>query len=216
MAVHCPNEFTKEIVKAVSVKYLLYLPERYTESVRQWPLIVHLHGAGECGDDLELVKGQGIPYLIEAGNQLPFIVLSPQCPEYEQWDPATIKALIEDISNTHKVDTKRIYLTGFSMGGYGGWATAIRYPKLFAAIAPICSFANPKHASRLTSLPIWAFHGAKDDCVPAEGAQRMIDAVNSCGGKAKFTLYPEAGHDSWSKTYSNGELFGWFLEHEKC
>ncbi|HUG20786.1 MAG TPA: phospholipase, partial [Planctomycetaceae bacterium] len=101
----------------VSVDYLLSLPTDY-ESKEAWPLVLFLHGAGERGNDLELVKKHGPPKLIAAGKEFPFIVVSPQCPENRWWEPIELVALLDDVSSRHKVDPDRIYVTGLSMGGF--------------------------------------------------------------------------------------------------
>jgi predicted peptidase len=126
-----------------------------------------------------------------------------------------IMALIDETIETYDVDTSRIYLTGLSMGGYGTWALACTYPERFAAIAPICSGGMPFVAHTMADIPVWAFHGEKDDVVPLSESQMMVDAVNEAGGNAKLTVYPDLAHDSWTQTYDNPKLYEWFLEHSK-
>ena len=205
----------REVV--MELDYLLYLPKDYGKTDKQWPLLVFLHGAGERGSDLNRVKFHGPPKLVEQGKDLPFIVVSPQCPT-DKWWPNMIEyimALIDDTVENYSVDEKRIYLTGLSMGGYGTWTIASTYPERFAAIAPICGGGQPYLARNLKNIPIWAFHGAKDPVVPLEQSQQMVDAVKRAGGNAKLTVYPEADHDSWTETYNNEELYKWFLSHSK-
>ena len=102
---------------------------------------------------------------------------------------------------------------GASMGGYGTWQLAMSLPELFAAIVPICGGGMYWNASRLVNIPIWAFHGGKDTTVFKEESIKMVDAVNKCGGNAKITIYPENGHDAWSDTYKNPEVFHWLLSN---
>lgn len=97
----------------------------------------------------------------------------------------------------------------------GGWRLATRYPELFAAIAPICGGGFPDLASELKDVPVWAFHGAEDDVVKLEVGQQMVDALRACGGNVRFTVYPGVGHDSWTRTYDNPELYEWFLQHRR-
>ena len=123
--------------------------------------------------------------------------------------------LVDDIAARYKVDKKRIYLTGLSMGGYGTWALASAYPERFAAIAPICGGGSRIMSLRLKDIPIWVFHGAKDRVVPLEESEEMVNAIRKRGGDVKFTIYPDAGHDSWTESYNNQELYDWFLEHSK-
>ncbi|MCW4011906.1 MAG: alpha/beta hydrolase-fold protein, partial [Candidatus Bathyarchaeota archaeon] len=143
-----------EHVFSRKTKYLLYLPKGYSEE-EKYPLLVFLHGAGERGDDLELVKIHGPPKLIEAGHDFPFIVVSPQVSLDEWWSPDTVVWLTKEIMENYSVDTERIYLTGLSMGGFGTWHTATKYPEMYAAIAPICGGGDPTKAHRIKDVPVW-------------------------------------------------------------
>lgn len=200
----------------LKLDYLLYLPDDYG-SKEKWPLIIFLHGAGERGSDLNKVKLHGPPKLVEQGSEFDFIIVSPQCPGNAWWPYLSVQvnALIDDILEHYRVDKNRVYLTGLSMGGYGTWAIAGTNPERFAAIAPICGGGDRFLAHNLKNVPVWAFHGAQDPVVPLQRSQEMVDAVNRAGGNAKLTVYPEAGHDAWTQTYSNDELYEWFLSHSK-
>jgi len=194
-------------------KYLLYLPEGYSEA-EKYPLLVFLHGAGERGNDLELVKIHGPPKLIETGRDFPFIIVSPQVPLDEWWSPDTVVWLTEEIMEKYNVDTERVYLTGLSMGGFGTWRTVTKYPEMYAAIAPICGGGDPAKAHRIKDIPIWVFHGAKDDIVPLKRSEEMYEALKEYG-KIEFTVYPEANHDSWTETYEKPKLYEWLLSHKR-
>ena len=207
------KEFEKEITVKVKLKYLLYLPDGYETSAKKWPLILFLHGAGESGDDLTKVKKHG-PAKVVASKELPFIIVSPQSPG-RGWNPDTLNALLDDVSATYRVDPDRVYLTGLSMGGFGTWALAAAHPERFAAIAPICGGGDTKKADRLKDLPIWVFHGAKDPTVPLAQSESMVKAIKEAGGDAKLTVYPDAGHDSWTVTYDNPEFYDWLLGHKR-
>jgi predicted peptidase len=200
----------------VTLDYLLYLPPGY-ESQKAWPLILFLHGAGERGSDIEQVKVEGLPKLIEHGKNLPFIVVSPQCPAGDAWvwKLKSLSALIDEIAAQYKVDQDRIYVTGLSMGGFGTWALAAYAPERFAAIIPICGGGELTSVPRLKRMPVWAFHGAKDDIVPIERSREMVDALTKVQGKAKLTVYPELGHHSWKATYDNPEIYEWLLERKR-
>ena len=115
----------------------------------------------------------------------------------------------------HRVDPSRVYLTGLSRGGFGTWRTAIQYPELFAAILPICGGGTTNYVDRLKDIPVWAFHGAKDRTVPLSQTVEMVEALQEVDGIVKLTVYPEANHDSWSKTYDNPEVYEWLLSHQK-
>ncbi len=201
----------------VTLDYLLYLPGDY-EKQDSWPLLVFLHGAGERGSDLNRVKAHGPAKQIEAGQELPFVVVSPQCPAGKWW-PALdreVMALVDEMIEKHKVDPDRVTLTGLSMGGYGTWAIGSLYPERFAAVVPICGGGRPFLAGGLKDVPVWAFHGAKDPVVPLRESEQMVEAVNRAGGTAKLTVYPEAMHDSWTETYDNPDVYAWLLSHSKA
>ncbi len=211
------HRFEETVTKTLSCNYLLFLPEDYGQQEKDWPLMLFLHGAGERGSDLQKVKVHGPPKIVEKQEDFPFIVVSPQCPEGDWWDEKldVLTNLLDDIVARYDVDTDRIYLTGLSMGGYGTWALASKYPGRFAAIAPICGGGKRFMAYRLKDMPVWAFHGAKDSVVPLEESEEMVEAINDRGGNAKLTVYPDAGHDSWTKSYDNQELYEWLLEHRR-
>jgi predicted peptidase len=207
--------------------YLLFLPEEYEQRpLTKWPLMLFLHGSGERGDepeDLELVKKYGPPRFVEDQADFPFIVLSPQCPKDSSWRflADKLEALLDDIVGSYAVDTRRIYVTGLSMGGYASWNLALRNPDRFAAIVPIAggyihgSDAVPENICDLKDLPVWAFHGAMDDLVSPRQSEIMVEALRACGGDVRFTLYPDADHYSWTETYANPELYAWLLEQAR-
>lgn len=212
------HSFKTWILKEVQMRYLLYLPKDYgKEPLKKYPLILFLHGAGERGDDLELVKRHGIPKVVEKMENFPFIVVSPQCPSDSWWtvELEALKALLDEVTYRYEVDPDRIYLTGLSMGGFGTWAMAIKYPDLFAAIAPICGGGDPNKVCAIKHVPVWVSHGAKDNVVPLEQSEKMVKALQQCGGNVKFTVYPDAEHDSWTVTYDNPELYDWLLKQSK-
>ena len=210
--------FEAQIIKTVRLNYLLFLPEGYSDDGEgKWPLILFLHGMGERGNDLEKLKVHGISKIVEQKRDFPFIAVSPQCPDTSFWtvEMESLNALLDEIVKKYAVDENRIYLTGLSMGGYGAWNLATAYPDRFAAIAPICGGGDPKKAHLLKDIPIWVFHGAKDTTVPPERSEEMVNALKEAGGNVKYTVYPEAGHDSWTETYNNPELYEWFLKHKR-
>jgi predicted peptidase len=208
------KHFEAPITVTAKINYLLFLPQGYDKSKERWPLILFLHGAGESGTNLAKVKVHGPPKIVDSKPDFPFIVVSPQSPGFG-WNPDTLNALLNNVVSNYRVDRHRIYLTGLSMGGFGTWALAAAHPEKFAAIAPICGGGEPADAGKLAGLPIWVFHGVKDQVVPIQRSRDMVEAVKAAGGNVKFTEYPEAGHDSWTATYNNPELYDWFLAHKR-
>ena len=208
------EKFEKQIVKTVSAKYLFYLPKDYgKDAAQKWPLLIFLHGSGESGDDLEKVKAHGPPKLIAAGKDMPFVVVSPQSPG-GGWNTEVLNAMLDEVLKKATIDENRIYLTGLSMGGFGTWQWALDNPKRFAAIVPICGGGTPYRARRIKDVPTWVFHGAKDPTVPVKASEEMVEAMKAAGAvEVKFHVYPDAGHDSWTVTYDNPELYTWLLAH---
>lgn len=215
-----PQSLEKTIRKTLKMDYLLYLPEQYATTRTKWPLILFLHGAGERGNDLEKVAKHGPPKLIASHTrEFPFVIASPQCPQDDWWaspyQMEMLNTLLDDLVARYRIDTERIYVTGLSMGGFGTWRLARAYPHRFAAIAPICGGGDPECAQSIRHLPVWVFHGAKDETVSVKESEKMVDALKRVDGQVTFTVYPEAKHDSWTATYDNPELYTWFLKHTR-
>jgi predicted peptidase len=193
-------------------RYLRYLPPDYAvDPNRRWPLVLFLHGAGERGDDIEIIKKHGLPKLIAAGKDFPCVVISPQCPAGEWWNVVALDALVERIASEERIDRDRIYVTGLSMGGFGTWAIAIHNPDRYAAILPICGGGEIQRAWAIARIPAWTFHGDLDPTVPIARSQQMVDALKAAGGSPRFTVYPGYHHDSWTVTYENPEVYEWLF-----
>lgn len=215
------------IGKKASYRYLQYLPESYDQDgAKNWPLLLFLHGVGERGNDLEKVKMHGPPKLVESDPDFPFVLISPQCEEGKVWEVDPLFGLLDEVTHRLKIDSDRIYVTGLSMGGFGAWSMIAKEPGRFAAAIPICGGGNtgdfmrelilPSTAEALAKLPIWVFHGEKDTVVLPEESKRLVSFFQSrLKGNIRLTLYPEAGHDSWTKTYNNPELYQWLLEQSR-
>ena len=207
--------FAGRITFNARMGYLISLPEGYEKGKQKWPLVLFLHGAGERGTDIALVRKHGPPRRVNEGEKFPFILVSPQCPADEYWSVPTLKALLDTILRKYRVDRSRIYVTGLSMGGNGSWRMAATYPDLFAAIAPVCGWGDPARVLPLRRVPVWAFHGKKDPVIAFDRGEAMVKALKAAGGDVKFTAYPEAEHDSWTATYGNPELYDWLLAQKK-
>ena len=211
-----------QMERSARLNYLRYLPPEYGKTPgKKWPLILFLHGAGERGDNLELVKIHGIPKIVEE-RDLPFVTLSPQCPINHWWSEylPVLDCLLAETIQTLDVDPQQIYLTGLSMGGFGTWHMAAEYPHRFAAIAPICAgmlwmFGFPQRSAEIKHIPTWAFHGALDHVVPMDASEVMVQCLKEAGADARLTIYPDLDHDSWTVTYNNPALYAWFLEHKQ-
>lgn len=214
-----PRHFEAQITQTVQLDYLLYLPPGYGDDPdERLPVILFLHSAGARGSDVEMVRLNGIPQILESGHDLPFIVVSPQCPADSHWTLHidALNALLKNVIANYLADENRVYLTGMSLGGAGTWFLAGAYPERFAAIAPLCGRIVPLPLTRFRELPIWAFHGELDDVIPISETQRTVDGLKATGVNVQLTVYPDAGHDIGEQTYNNPELYAWFLNHRRA
>jgi predicted esterase len=213
---HWWSELGRHIGENQDYHYLSYLPPDYDkDSTTHWPLLLFLHGSGERGSDLNAVKIWGPLAWIEKGHPQPMIVIEPQCPEEEWWDPVRLARLLDKVAAEKRVDPKRIYVTGLSMGGYGTFEFAAEYPERVAAIAPLSGGEDPALASRLKSIPAWIFHGADDMTVPASESIDLAQALQKLGAPVKLTVYPGVGHEKWDVTYGDPALYSWLLAQSK-
>lgn len=207
---------TLDVQHPIKLGYLLSIPKDYDQK-ENWPVVLFLHGAGERGENLELVKVHGPPKQVAAGKDLPFILVAPQCPKNRWWEPISLTALLDEVESNYNVDKSRIYVTGLSMGGFGTWNLAAHSPERFAAIAPICGGGDPFVVARRIGkeLPVWVFHGDQDNVVPIKRSQEMVEALQRIKSDVKFTVYPNVGHDSWTKTYDDEAFYEWLLSHRR-
>lgn len=205
------------------------------EAGRKYPLVVFLHGAGERGTDnkKQLVHGMADFASDEIMAKYPAFVIAPQCPDGKKWvevdwgaDSHTMPEmpseslaacfeLIAFLQKSQPIDSGRIYITGLSMGGYGTWDALQRRPELFAAAVPICGGGDPAGAAKMKDVPIWAFHGDADTAVKVQRSRAMIEAIKAAGGQPKYTEYPKVGHNSWSRTYADPDLYEWLFAQKK-
>lgn len=201
------------------LKYWLYLPDDYNETKPSAakPLMLFLHGRGESGDDLDLVKKWGPPSFLDERGDFPFIVVSPQCPDPQKgWDVVALKGLLDRVVVNCNVDISRIYVTGLSMGGHGTWRFVAKHPDKIAAAIPVCGWGNSRLAEPLVNVPIWAFHGDADLVIPVKASKNLVAAIKELkGDKVKLTIYEGVDHNSWSQTYANKEIYEWLLKHKR-
>lgn len=204
------------------LNFLLYLPNDYgTDAQKQWPLILFLHGSGARGNNLDHLMVEDLPKQLKAQTDFPFIVVSPQGNgDFEFWPKEemvnSLFSLLAEIQAHFSVDPKRIYLTGSSAGGNGTWEIGLKYPDRFAALVPVMGyfgypFTVPDNICDLKDVPIWAFHGAKDELVPLEAEEGLVNALKACGGNVQFTVYPDGAHDISGQVYTSADLYTWLL-----
>lgn len=202
---------------------LLYRVLEPTDASQPQPLLLFLHGAGERGNDN---KSQliGLPsQLVESRWRKLFsgFVLAPQCPAGESWTSNldAVDRLLEEWRNDPRVDRRRVYVTGLSMGGYGTWALAARRPEWFAAAVPICGGGDTAAADKLVDVPVWAVHGLEDKSVPPKASREMIEAIRAAGGAPQLSELSGVGHDSWTQSYRDPDgVLAWMFRqiNDRC
>lgn len=234
--------FSRSTLRAVThgagYDHLISVPPAYASDVgTHWPLILFLHGAGERGHDLWSVARQGLARLLAlrddlTGEELRLageiaeaaIVVAPQCPDFEVWNEGRLVTLLDAIVSDFRIDRTRIYLTGLSLGGFGTWTLGLRHAPRFAALVPICGGgriadvlqASDQHGAALRTLAVWAFHGTRDRIVPPEESQRMVHALEVAHvDEVRLTLYPDAEHDAWTRTYADPKLYTWLWRQRR-
>ena len=201
-------------LKKVKYNYLLHLPDDYGKDPnKKWPVIFYLHGRHASGKHLESLERYGLPYYLQKGKKIDFIVISPQCPWNKNWASEDwFNPVYDEVAAKLRVDDSRIYLIGMSMGGFGTWALANRMPDRFAAISPMCGGADVKWASQLSKVPTWVFHGTADRDIPISRSEVMVKALEKLKAEIKFTRLKNQGHDI-SKQFNDDQLYTWLLEH---
>ena len=195
-----------------SFSYLEYLPKDYG-SGKKFPLMIFLHGAGERGEDTNLVAVNGPLQRVADGAEYPFVILAPQCPKNKYWCSyvESLNAFLDEALVRYDVDPASVILTGLSMGGTGTWIWSMSDPDRFAAVVPVCGTGCYWNAGTLVGKPLWAFHGEADPAVPVTESITMIQSIRQRGGHPRLTIYPGVGHHSWVQAYAEPELIPWLL-----
>ena len=209
--------------------YLLFLPNNYSTQAPEggWPTIVFLHGYGivVAGDDVNLIRMEDLPSMVDQTPDFQFVVVSPRlyssdAPNFWLTDSAvtSIMSLIDEIQANYNVNAQKLNLTGYSMGAGATWNIALKYPSRFHTVAPAAGFYGyppyvPSNICDLAGTPIWAFHGALDDQVPLSAQQQLVDAVRACGNtNVNFSIFPNRSHMIGDLAfYNNYELYNWMM-----
>lgn len=220
-------------------KFWIYRPTHHTTD-RKWPVILYLHGGGERGQDGLAQTQVGLGPAVQGTlGYFPFIVVFPQCTAQGFWAmPAMAQRAMEALETAIRDfngDPERVYVTGNSMGGFGTYYLAARYPGRFAALAPICGGVRPppwikipkaeqlidladpyaSMAKKLGRTPVWIFHGAQDFFVPVSESRQMAQALRESGGIVRYTEWPHTGHAAEEPTYAEPALFEWLLQQRR-
>lgn len=229
------DRFEKKVFESDTGKLgYRFLAPKAPKDGQKYPLVIFLHGAGERGDDNTAQLIHGVKRFAQDDflERYPCFVVAPQCPNEKIWasvgwweasaamkelpsDPmSNLIKLIDSLEKSLPIDTQRIYVTGLSMGGYGTWELALRQPKRYAAIAPVCGGTDLSKLDRIKDVPAWVFHGAKDGAVKVERSREAVEALKKLGGKPIYTEYPDVGHDSWNNAYADLKFYEWLFDQK--
>ena len=226
------------VVDGRTRRYRVFVPA--VPGTARPPVVLFLHGSGERGEDGRAPTAAGLgPYVRAHAVTFPALVVFPQVPEGEEWSgPSrrTAFAALDAAVREFNGDADRVYLTGISMGGYGVWELALEAPSRFAALVPVCGAVKAVSderalyvtevadapdpyraiAERLRDMPVWIFHGGRDDVVPPRDDRLLAAAFRAAGAKdARYTELPEANHNSWDETYRSAAMWDWLFAHER-
>lgn len=216
--------------------YRLFRSTKATITKEAVPLVIFLHGAGERGNDNCAQLKHCIHYFLAdtVSTRYPFLLLIPQCPEEKRWvntdwslpehqmeseptaEMQSVFALRDSLILKGSVDSTRVYVCGISMGGFGVWDALQRQPDKFAAAIAICGGGDPTCAETMKDIPIYIFHGMKDEIVMPSRSIRMFEALKEVGStKAILVTYPELGHGCWDEAFSTSGIFKWLFSKKK-
>jgi predicted peptidase len=212
-----------------TLPYRLFIPPHYDQK-KKYPLVVYLHGGGGRGNDNQKQIDGGNGYLVDlftaddTQSHYPSFVVAPQSPA-EGWienDSITptrhlrsVYEIVRELQRTYNIDEARIYVSGQSMGGFGTFAIISQYPRTFAGAVALCGGGDPSKVERLKNVPVWVFHGAKDESVPVERSRTIVAAIKNAGGKVRYTEFADVGHIIWPSVVKETELLPWLFAQRK-
>lgn len=206
----------KAIHNQAGYPFLLHLP---ADSIlkNNPPVLIFLHGRSLSGNNLEMVKKYGIIHEIEKGREIPAIVLAPQVPAGQSWEPEKVLSVLRFAQEHFQTDTNRVYVTGMSLGGYGTLDFAGEYPEIVTAAVALCGGGNTRNGCNLSTIPVWIQHGNRDSAVPISESEKMVRSIRACNGgeNLKYTVVPGANHGDLERVFRTDELYDWLFQFSK-
>lgn len=224
-----------------TLKYRILYPKDFSKDIR-YPLVLFLHGAGGRGNEnhRQLIHGRKLFASEEIRENFPAIIVLPQCPKEDYWSNATVDrstypfsltfpendpptksmSLVMDFMDSMiakpYVSKEQVYVGGLSMGGMGTFEILSRKPDMFAAAFAICGAGNPILTKNYAQkVPLWIFHGAKDNVIKPQCSMDMVLAIIENGGTPNFNLYADDNHNSWDSAFSEPYLIPWLFSKSK-
>ncbi|MND64399.1 prolyl oligopeptidase family serine peptidase [Agrobacterium tumefaciens] len=206
-----------DVTIASDINYLLYTPKDYSGSDKTYPLVVWLHGGDQGGSDIEKLRRSGLPKMVEEGRDFPFLVFSPQNPSEELLYPIErVAAALQSVVAEHRVDRSRIYLIGYSRGGFGAWSMAEQFPDTFAAVVPIAGGGIRHYLNRTNEkTAFWAFHGTNDAVIPLSDTVALVQRLQELKRNVRLTVFEDTDHEAVeAKVLKDEAMWAWLLEQK--
>lgn len=232
-------------INGSTYNYRIYLPEK-RDSNSMIPVMLYLHGSGSRGDDNRSQLNDISSSINDDPDRFPFIIVIPQCRPDTFWAGEMMEqamAALDQTVNEFNGDPDRLYLAGFSMGGYGVWQFAVTHPNKFTALVPIAGGIVPNgpvsekdmamlspqvravavsdhpyqaFAKAIGNTPVWVLHGSDDDAVPVAGSRKIVEALKAAGNPSvNYTEFENVGHISIVNAFRQSSLFEWLAQQRR-
>lgn len=201
-------------VVADSYNFWLYAPREYVAEHRQVPVIIFLHGASLCGNNLQRVRRYGLLHAIEKGRYYPSMVIAPQNPG-GAWNPEKIVKILDWVEKNYNVDPARVYVIGMSLGGYGTLDFAGTYPERVAAAMALCGGSTLKDFKGLGQVPLWILHGTADRAVAISQSKNVVKAMQNagCDHLLRYDWLSGASHGDLARILYLKQTYDWLFAH---
>ncbi len=202
-----------------TIRYKIFAPAKVTKN-DSLPVVIYLHGSAKCGtDNIRQTKVAVPASFVRNFGKRPCILIAPQCDKGQAWmgqaSTTSVLSFLDDfLQNVKVADRKRVYLTGFSLGGYGVWHFIDKRPDLFAAAVPLAGAANIRDVSRLRDINIWIFHGRRDKFVKVDRARAISQSLKQHGIDHRYSELA-AGHLITSTIFNKPEIHEWLFRQRR-
>lgn len=194
--------------------FWIFTPEDYEPQGRGLPLVIFLHGASLCGNDLDRVRRYGPLDAIRKGKVVPAVVLAPQN-SGGAWNPRKINELLEWTETHYAIDTTRVYVLGMSLGGYGTMDFVAAYPEKIAAAMALCGGCSVKQPDGLGQVPLWILHGTADRAVSISQSKRVVSYLQQTGHDQllRYDWLPGGSHGTPARLFYLQKTYDWLFSH---
>ncbi|MCF0185947.1 MAG: LysM peptidoglycan-binding domain-containing protein, partial [Bacteroidaceae bacterium] len=180
------------------------------------PLIVFLHGASLCGQNLSKVLNYGPLDAVRRGREIDAYIVAPQNPG-GSWAPSKIMNVVEWLEKHHNtIDSNRIYVIGMSLGGYGTVDLTATYPNRIAAAMAMCGGGTVKDVSGLRNVPLWILHGTADRDVAIKHSDNLVASIKKHGEASRliYTRLEKANHGHPARIFYMKKTYEWLFKHQ--